>query len=144
MTETNLQLSWPSYQSHNMYCLHRSVCTQFQGKKSSYHRSGNFRCKKHEIYFTMDNHCSQNIFVCTISQHSWLVISRETVSLIPACHSSSWQMRKNSVLYCHSTCLRRYWVPFCTLVAHQQLHRSHERSMQAVRTLSVHSFVPDH
>ena len=43
-----------------------------------YRRSGNFRCtnifvlranhenKKHEIYFTIDNHCCQNIFVGTI------------------------------------------------------------------------------
>ena len=43
--------------------------------QNNYHRSGNFRCKnifvvcanhenkKHEIYFTMDNHYTQNIFV---------------------------------------------------------------------------------
>ena len=49
-----------------------------------------------------------------------------------------------SSIYCHSTCLRRYSVPFCTLVVRQQLYGSHERSMQAVRTLSVRSFVPDH
>ena len=51
-----------------------------------------------------------------------------------------------SSVYCHSTCtcLRRYLVPFCTLVVCQQLHGSHERSMQAVCTLSVRSFVPDH
>jgi len=31
MTEANLQPLWPSYQSHNMHCLHKSgeVCTQF-------------------------------------------------------------------------------------------------------------------
>ena len=28
------------------------------------------KIKKHEIYFTMDSHCSQNIFVRTISQLS--------------------------------------------------------------------------
>ena len=34
---------------------------------------------------------------------------------------------------------------FCTLVVvRQQLHGSRERSMQAIRTLSVRSFVPDH
>ena len=48
-----------------------------------------------------------------------------------------------SSVYCHSTCLRRYSVPFCTLVVRQQLHGSHERSMQAVRTISVRSYVPD-
>ena len=32
MTEAKLRPLWPSYQSHNMYCLHklRKVCTQFQ------------------------------------------------------------------------------------------------------------------
>ena len=49
-----------------------------------------------------------------------------------------------SSVYCHSTCLLRYLVPFCTLVVRQQLHGSHECSMQAVRTLSVRSFVSDH
>ena len=75
--------------------------------KVIYRRSGNFRCKnifvvcanhenkKHEIYFTIDNHYSQNIFVHTISQRSQLVVSRETVSSIPGCHSSSWQTRDN-------------------------------------------------
>ena len=34
MSEANLQPSWPFYQLHNMYCLHKSseVCTQFQEK----------------------------------------------------------------------------------------------------------------
>ena len=34
MTKANLQRLWPSYQSHNIYCLHKSgeVCTQFQEK----------------------------------------------------------------------------------------------------------------
>ena len=34
MTEGNLWPSWPSYQSHNIYCLHKSgeVCTQFKEK----------------------------------------------------------------------------------------------------------------
>ena len=32
----------------------------------------------------------------------------------------------------------------CTLLVRQQLNGSHERSMQAVRTLSVCSFLPDH
>ena len=34
MTEANLWPLWPSYQSHNMYCLHRlgEVCTQFYEK----------------------------------------------------------------------------------------------------------------
>jgi len=38
MTEAILRPSWPSYQSHNMYCLHKSggVCTQFQGKTNRY------------------------------------------------------------------------------------------------------------
>ena len=36
--------------------------------------------------------------------------------------------------YCHSTCLWRYWVPFCTLVVRQQLQGSHESIMQALRT----------
>ena len=86
------------------------------------------------------------------STTSQLAISRKTVSSILACHSSSWQTRENfslSVrqivcLYCHSTCLQRNWVPFCVLVVHQQLHVSHKHSMQAVCTLSVRSFVPDH
>ena len=33
---------------------------------------------------------------------------------------------------------------FCTLLVHQQLNGSHECSMQAVRTLSVCSFIPEH
>ena len=34
MTKANLGPPWPSYQLHNMYCLHKSgkVCTQFQEK----------------------------------------------------------------------------------------------------------------
>jgi len=34
MSEANLRPSWPFYQLHNMYCLHKSdeVCTQIQEK----------------------------------------------------------------------------------------------------------------
>ena len=33
---SNLRPLWPSYQSHNMYCVHKSgeVCAQFQEKNS--------------------------------------------------------------------------------------------------------------
>ena len=48
---------------------------------------------------------------------------------------------KSSVYTATVRVLRRYSVPFCTLVVRQQLHGSHERSM---RPLSVCSFVPDH
>ena len=74
---------------------------------SNYCRSGNFRCKnifvvltnhenkKDEIYFTTDNHYSQNISVSFTAQLA-IVISRETVSSsTPVGHSSSWQTRDN-------------------------------------------------
>ena len=71
-----------------------------------YHKSGNLRGKnifvvrvnhknkKHEIYFTTDNHYCQHIFVHAVSQHSYLVISHETASSsIPK--GDSWQTRDN-------------------------------------------------
>ena len=107
---------WKSYFSpicesfflSKVFAIQYTLTAIHHSLNSNYRRSGNFRCKnifvvcanhkkktKHEIYFTTDNHYSQNIFVRTISPHSQPVISRETVSSIPACHSSSWQTRDN-------------------------------------------------
>jgi len=121
-----------------------------------YRIAGNFRCKN--IFVVCANYKSKRreyilqriiiiarTFFSAISSTAQLVISCKIVFLILASHSSSCETRNNfsfSVgeivcLYCHSTCLRRYWVPFCTLVVRQQLHGIHERSMQAVHSLSV-------
>ena len=103
---SNVAMVTPPTHSTGSYCA--IAC--FHEGKSLYRRSGNFRCKnifvvcanhenkKHEIYFTTDIHYSN--FVRTISQHSYLVISCETVSSIPACHSNSWQMRRQLFAQC--------------------------------------------
>ena len=97
----------------------------------------------------MDNHCSQNIFVRTISQHSQLVISRETVSSIQL--SMSLELMANARKLFAQCPINRpsllpQYVPTALLgslqhtSSSQQLHGNHECSMQAVRSLSVHSF----
>ena len=126
-----------------------------------YRRSGKFRCKnifvvcanhenkKHEIQriiIIAITFCSHNFAAQLASYFARDGLFDTSMSLVLMANTATTfhSVSDKSSVYCHSTCLRRYSVTFCTLVVRQQLHGSHERSMQAVRTLSVRSFVPDH
>ena len=96
----------------------------------------NHENKKHEIYFATDNHHSQNISVNSTAQlanyyarDGLFFDTGRSLELM----ANAWQLFAqcsiNHLSYWHSTCLRRYSVPFCTLVVRQQLHGSQHASV---------------
>ena len=59
-----------------------------------------------------------------------------SLELMPNTKQRFAQCPRNRLFYCHSTCLRCYWVPFCMLVVREQLHGIPKHSMQAVHLLA--------
>ena len=138
----------------------------------TYRRSGNFHCKN--IFVVCANHEKKKkkkkiyIYIFFFLQRIIIIArtfllahftaqlasyfaqdslfnSSMSLELMPNAKQLFAQCREIVCLYCHSACLWRYWVPFCTLVVHQQLHGiATNAACKLCITLSVRSFVPDH